>query len=74
MDCGFDQLRFFLSFAQTDNVPINKLEHALQYTKEASSTFNVELRLGRVGGRVDDLTKLFDEFVQNEHIHDSKHD
>lgn len=54
-------------------VPINKLEHALQYTEEASSAFDGKLRLRRVSRRVYNLAQLLDEFVQNEHIHDSKH-
>jgi len=64
----FHGLRFLSAPVKSDscstkNLPINKLEHAFQYTKEASSTFDGELGFGRVSRRIDDLTKLFDEFV-----------
>jgi hypothetical protein len=58
----------------TENIPINELERPLQDTKETASAFDLEFGLGCVGRRVDDHTELLDEFVQNEHVHDSEHD
>ena len=41
--------------------------------EEASSTLNLELSLWGVGWSIYDFLQLLDEFVEDEDVHDTKH-
>ena len=42
--------------------------------EEASSAFDLKFGLRGIGWCVDDLLQLLDQFVEDEDVHDTKHD